>query len=72
MDIFISYASCWCVVMLCLFLVALLSPDGKGLTAWLSCLLCFVTFPNCPGPHQNLGRGWCHETDLSPPLKYFY
>ena len=30
----------------CLFLVALWSPAGKGLTSWLSCLLCFVTFPN--------------------------
>ena len=29
-----------------LFLVALWSPAGKGLTSWLCCLLCFVTFPN--------------------------
>ena len=34
------------VVMLCLFFVALWSPDGKGLTSWLSSVLCFVTFPN--------------------------
>ena len=26
--------------------VALWSPAWKGLTSWLSCLLCFVTFPN--------------------------
>ena len=32
--------------MSCLFLVALWSPAGKGLTSWLLCLLCFVTFPN--------------------------
>ena len=30
----------------CLYLVALRSPAGKGLTTLLSCLLCFVTFPN--------------------------
>ena len=39
-----------CVVLSCLFLVALWSPAGKELTSWLSCLLCFlvffVTFPN--------------------------
>ena len=34
------------VVMLCLFFVALWSSAGKGLTSWLSCVLCFVTFPN--------------------------
>ena len=33
-----------CVVLSCLFLVALWSPAGKGLTFWLLCLLCFVTF----------------------------
>ena len=35
-----------CAVLSCLFLVALWSPAGKGLTSWLSCLLYFVTFPN--------------------------
>ena len=35
-----------CGVLWCLFLVALWSPAGKGLTSWLSCVLCFVTFPN--------------------------
>ena len=35
-----------CVVMLCQFFVALWSSAGKGLTSWLSCVLCFVTFPN--------------------------
>ena len=34
------------VVMSCLFFVALWSPAGKELTSWLSCVLCFVTFPN--------------------------
>ena len=38
---FVGYASCWC-----LFFAAFWSPAGKGLTTWLSCVLCFVTFPN--------------------------
>ena len=37
------------VMPYCLFLAALLSPAGKGLTSWLSCVLyclfVFVTFP---------------------------
>ena len=37
-----------CVVLSCLFLVALWSPAGKGLTSWLSCLLYFVTSKMCP------------------------
>ena len=37
-----------CCYLWCLFLVALWSPAGKELTSWLSCLLCFVTFPNVP------------------------
>ena len=36
-----------CVVMLCLFFVALWSSAGKGLTSWLSYVLCFVIFPIC-------------------------
>ena len=28
----------------CLFLAALLLPAGKGLTSWISCLLCFLVF----------------------------
>ena len=35
-----------CVVMFCLFFVALWSSAGKGLTSWLSSVLCLVTFPN--------------------------
>ena len=26
----------------------------------------------CLDPLLNLGRGWCRETGLSPPVKYFY
>ena len=36
-----------CVVLSRLFGVALWSPAGKGLTSWLLCVLCFVTFPKC-------------------------
>ena len=34
------------VVLSCLWLAALWTSTGKGLTSWLSCVLCFVTFPN--------------------------
>ena len=40
--VFVGYASCWYV----LFFVAFWSPAGKGLTSWLQCVFCFVTFPN--------------------------
>ena len=37
------------IMLLCLFLAALWSPEGKGLPSWLSCVWCFlcdfVTFP---------------------------
>ena len=39
-----------CVVLSCLFLVALWSPARKGLTSWLACVLCFLKFclfPKC-------------------------
>ena len=32
------------VMLSCLFLAALWSPGGKGLTSWLSCVLCFIVF----------------------------
>ena len=49
---FVSYVSClsllcftFVFIMLpCLFLAALWSPAGKGLTSWLSCVLCFLVF----------------------------
>ena len=50
---------CWlrfmlvCNVLSCLFHIALWSPAGKGLTSWLSCLLCLSISQMCPGPHQN-------------------
>ena len=36
-----------------LYLAALWSPAGKGLTSWLPFLLYFVTSQMCPGPHRN-------------------
>ena len=39
-----------CVVLSCLFLTALWSPAGKGLTSWLSCVVfscVFFHFPKC-------------------------
>ena len=36
----------------------------------LSCVLSLSQM--CPGPHQNLWRGWRHETGLTPPVEYFY
>ena len=31
------------VILSCLFLAALWPPAGKGLTFWLSCMLCFCS-----------------------------
>ena len=36
------------VMLSCLFLAALWSPAGKGLTSWLSCVLCFHVFGHFP------------------------
>ena len=59
-----------CIVLSCLFLVALWSPVGKR--ADLLTVVFVISFNQmCPGPHQNYGRGWRRETGLSPPLKYF-
>ena len=36
---------CFVFVMFsCLFIAAVLSPAGKGLTSWLSCVRCFIVF----------------------------
>ena len=59
------------VVLSCLFLVALWSPAGKGLTSWLSCLLCFYTFPNVSRSTSELRVRLVREAGLSPPVKYF-
>ena len=44
MDLFFCYV-CFLfvsVMLSCMFLAALGSPGGKGLTSWLSCVLCFL------------------------------
>ena len=40
-----------CVVLWCLFLVALWSPAGKGLTSWL---LCICHFPKSALVHTRI------------------
>ena len=55
MDRFCWYSFMFvCVVLSCLFLVALLSPAGKEPISWLSCVLCFVTFLNVSGSTSEL------------------
>ena len=34
-----------CFALWCLFLLALWSPAGKGLTSWIMC--CVLLFPKC-------------------------
>ena len=72
---FVDHLSYFCLCLLCfrasVFLDALWSPAGKGLTSWLSCVMSkclFVTFP-C----DILGQGW-YLIELIPdlcPLSYF-
>ena len=59
------------VVLSCLFLVALWSPAGKGLTSWLSCSLCFVTFPNVSWSTTELRAGLAPWKWLKPSSKIF-
>ena len=42
-----------CVVMSCLFFVALWSPAGKGLTSWMLCVV-FYHFPKCVRVHVRI------------------
>ena len=44
---FVDHFCCLCFVFAvfsCLFIVALWSSAGKGLTSWLSCVWCFIVF----------------------------
>ena len=41
---FVIWFLCVSVILSCLFLAAVWSPAGKGLTSWLSCMLCFLVF----------------------------
>ena len=56
-----------CVVLSCLFLVALWSPAGKGPTSLLSCLLCH--FPKCVLVHIRI-KG--EVGAVKPSSKIFY
>ena len=63
------------VVLLCLFLAALWSPAGKGLTSWLSCMLCFLVFchfPKCVLVHTRI-KGVVGAVKLiKPSSKIFF
>ena len=59
------------VVLSCLFLVALWSPAGKGLTSWLLCLSCFVTFPNVPWSTSELRARLAPWNWFKPSSKIF-
>ena len=65
--IFVSYASCWCV--LCCRVCSLWSPAGKGLTSWLSC---FVTFPNVYWSTSELEARLAPWNWFKPSFKIFY
>ena len=59
---------CFVFVMLsCLFIAALWSPAGEGLTSGLSCVWCFILFCHF--------RVWCPGSGVSIPdlclLTYF-
>ena len=60
------------VVMLCLFFVALWSSAGKGLTSWLSCVLCFVTFPNVSWSTSESRVRLAPLNRFKPSSKIFY
>ena len=52
--------------------VALWSPGGKGLTPWLWCLLCFVTFPNVSWSTLELRARLAPLNWFKPSSKMFY
>ena len=68
--VFVMYASCWCV--LCCCVCSLWSPAGKGLTSWLSCLLCCVTFPNVFWSTSELRARFASWSCFTPFSKIFY
>ena len=45
----------WGIMLSCMYISALWSPAGKGLTFWLSCMWCFLVF--CIVPHAVSGSG---------------
>ena len=58
--------------MLCLFFVALWSSAGKGLTSCLSCVLCFVTFPNVSWSTLESRVRLAPQNWFKPSSKIFY
>ena len=56
----------------CLFFVALWSPAGKGLTSWLSCVLCFVSFPKVSWATSELRVRLGPWNLFKPSSKIFY
>ena len=65
---------CCCVVVSvpCSLVVTCWERDDLLAVVYVvfSCILSLSQM--CPGPHQKYGRGWCSETGLSPPVKWFY
>ena len=61
-----------CVVLSRRFHVALWSPAGKGLTSWLSSLLCFVTFPNVSWSTSESSARLAPRNWFKPSSKIFY
>ena len=59
-------------MLLCLFLVALWSTAGKGMTSWLSCLLSFVTFPNMSWSTSELSAMLTPKNWFKPSSKIFF
>ena len=60
------------LLAVCLFFVALLSPAGKELTSWLSCLLCFVAFSNVSWSTSELRARLAPWNWFKPSSKIFY
>ena len=55
-----------------MFLVALWSPAGKGLTSWLSCLLSYVTFSSVCWSTSELRARLASYNWFKPSSKIFY
>ena len=70
--VFVSFASCWCVVLSCLFLAALWSPAVKELTSWLLGVLCFVTFTSVSWSFSELRASLAPWNWLNSSSKIFH
>ena len=58
--LFVIYVSKFVFIILsCLFLAALWSPAGKGLTSWLSCVWCFLVFLSLSHMVSGVMQMWC-------------